>query len=123
MKILLATPDSDLRLAIELYLIEEPGVCIIGTASDAGSLLALHKNTHPDLVFLDWDLPGKPISRVIDELLTCCDKNKIIVLGKKMQIKEKALSAGANDFVLRGDPPERFINSFRKVRFNASTTQ
>ena len=122
MKILIATPDSDLRLAIELNLLEEPGVCIIGTASDTGGLLALHKNTYPDLVFLDWDLPGKPISRVIDELLACCDKNKIIVLGKKMQIKEKALSAGADTFVLKGDPPEIIITCFREVRFSMSSS-
>ena len=60
MEIVLASAQLDLRLALEILLREEPGTRVVGTASEAASLRSLLQASRPDMVLLDWDLPGHP---------------------------------------------------------------
>ncbi len=115
MHILVATKQTDLRLAIELYLTEEPGIDIVGTASEAASLRALLQVSHPDLVLLDWELPGHPPADLVAEAksVSSC---QVIVLGRDLDIKSAALTAGADDFVLKGDSPRHLLIAIRQAR-------
>ena len=54
MRTVLAIGDSDLLLALQLLLNEEPRVNIVGTTSELDGLLSLIETTGPDLVLLDW---------------------------------------------------------------------
>ncbi|MCJ7557359.1 MAG: hypothetical protein MUP90_10675 [Gammaproteobacteria bacterium] len=106
MRILLAVGDIDLRLSLELLLSEQPGVIIAGSVIDASGLLVLAKNGCPDLVLVDWELPGGPIEAVLGEVkLLDCQPN-IIVLGRLSSSEEAALRAGADIYLIKGDPPE-----------------
>ena len=58
MQVVLAVQQRDLGLALQLYLDAEPGLFVVGTATEAASLRALLRTPSPDLVILDWDLPG-----------------------------------------------------------------
>jgi DNA-binding NarL/FixJ family response regulator len=109
MRIVLAIRESELRLALELLISQEPGVKVLGTASDVDGLLALVHTNHPDLVLLEWTLPGRPIGEVILEVKTIERAPKIIVMCNDPKTREIALDAGANDFVLKGSPPEHVI--------------
>ena len=116
MKILLAVEDTNLRLSLELILSEEPSVTIAGTASEADGLSALIKSSHPAIVLLDWNLPGRPLSAVIAETNRRANATKFIALGPSPADKEQALSAGADAFVVKGDPPEQLLAAFRALR-------
>ena len=117
MRILLATGDTDLRLSIQLMLSEEPGLKIIGSASNCDGLIALIKSTSPDLTLLDWELPGGDMEDVLPEIksLTLETKIILIVLGRQRRIKETALQAGADEYVVIGDPPENLLEVFRQL--------
>lgn len=117
MRILLATGDTDLRLAIQLMLSEEPGLKIIGSASNCDGLIALIKSTSPDLTLLDWELPGGDMEDVLPEIksLTLETKIILIVLGRQRRIKETALQAGADEYVVIGDPPDMLLETFRQL--------
>ena len=60
MNVVLAVRQAHARLALELLLNEEPGVMVVGTASETEGLLALTWIAHPDLVVLEWGLDGRP---------------------------------------------------------------
>ena len=115
MRILLAVGDTDLRLSLELLLSEEPGVVIAGSVIDIRGLLALAKDSCPDLVLMDWDLPGGAIQSVVGELDALKCQPKIIVLGKQIRSKETALQAGADVYLTKGDPPEQLLVAFRAL--------
>ena len=104
MRILLAIEDGDLRLSIELLLSQEPSVTVVGFASEAEGLLALLDSARPDLVILDWDLPGRPIIELMSRIRTHFQTVRFIMLGKEPASKEAALLAGADAFVVKGDP-------------------
>jgi len=57
MRVVLAIQHRDLGLALQLCLDAEP-TCSWWHVTEAASLRALLWTAHPDLVILDWDLPG-----------------------------------------------------------------
>ena len=109
MRIVLATGDTDLRLSLELLLSEEPGIKILGGASDSEGFLALVKSTCPDLAMLDWDLPGRPVEEVLDQTKLFELQPKLIILGRHPDSKNEALRAGADAYVDKGEPPEKLL--------------
>ena len=117
MRIVIATGDTDLRLAIQLMLSEEPGINIIGSAGDCNGLLALVKSTLPDLVLLDWELPGCIMGESLQQIKSIYTESNIfiIVLGRRQSMNETALEAGADAFRVIGDPPENLLEAFRQL--------
>ena len=116
MHVLLATKYADLRLSIELLLSEEPGVIIVGTASEAEGLLGLIGSAHPDIVILDWDLPGRSAPDLLAQASDLWGRARFIILGARPEIREQARQAGAAAFVVKGDPPEQLLLAFRRTR-------
>src|SRR5512138_247030 len=106
MNVVLAMRHAQARLALELALSEEPGVTVVGSASETEGLLALARTARPDLVVLEWGLPGRPAPDVLAEALALGGPLRFLVLGRDAGIKLPALRAGACAFVLVGDPPE-----------------
>jgi DNA-binding NarL/FixJ family response regulator len=116
MDILVATKQADLRLAIELYIGEEPGMHIVGTASNAASLRALLQASRPELVLLDWELPGHPPASLLAEARSLNPRPQVIVLSQDYNAKQAALAAGADVFVLKGDSPRQLLTAIRQCR-------
>ena len=123
MQALVATKQADLRLAIELYLVEEPGMDIVGTASEAAGLRSLARTTRPDLIMLDWDLPGHSPTSLLAELKRIDSCLQVIVLGKELEQRTVVLAAGADAFVLKGDPPGRLLTAIRQARAQRATAE
>jgi DNA-binding NarL/FixJ family response regulator len=117
MRIVLASAQLDLRLALEILLREEPGTDIVGTASEAASLRGLLQSSRPDLVILDWDLPGyyAPIP-LLAEVKRSKPSPQIIVLASDERVRQEALAAGADAFVLFGDLPGDLTAAIRQSR-------
>jgi len=114
MRIIIATGDMHLRLAAELLLSEEPGLDIVGTVSDSKGLLSLIATNTPNLVLLDWDLPDRPVEIVMPEIKRWAADTKIIVIGLRESDKDTALQNGAEDFLLKGDPPEKLKGAIKR---------
>jgi DNA-binding NarL/FixJ family response regulator len=58
MRVFLADKQAKVRSALRLLLEQEPGLSVVGEAAEAEDLLAQVQRTRPDLVLLDWELPG-----------------------------------------------------------------
>jgi DNA-binding NarL/FixJ family response regulator len=115
-RVLLGSADANLRLSVELLLSEEPGVTIVGAAMSADGLLALAAPSNPNMAVIDWDLPGKSIDQLVQEIRHIKVPLGIILLGTKSELKQSALLAGADTFVVKGSPPERLLEAFRGLR-------
>ena len=121
MLILLATERADLRLSIELLLSEEPGVVIVGAASETEGMLALLDSTCPDLLIVDWDLPGRTLSELVPQIRANTPGIHILALGNESTFLDAALKAGVDDYVVKGDPPEQLLETFRFARTHQKT--
>ena len=118
MRIILATPEVNLRLAIQLLLSEEPNVQIAGTASNLEGVLALIQTTPVDLVFLDWDLLDRPMNTLVEEIHVEQPEIDLIILVSKASLLPTPLESGVQAYMLKGDPPEKLLQAFRQVVAN-----
>jgi len=110
MRVLLADDQSKVRSALRLLLEQEPGMSVVGEAAGAEELLAQVGAVHPDLVLLDWELPGlQDDNPVLPTLRALCPRLSVIALSGRPDARRAALAAGADAFVSKGDPPERLM--------------
>jgi two-component system response regulator DesR len=109
MRVLLADDQMNVRWALQRLLKHEPGMNVVGEASEARGLLAQICTTHPDLVLLDWGLPGLAAIGSLPALRISNPNLLVIVLSGRPEARRKALTAGANVFVSKIDPPEQLL--------------
>jgi DNA-binding NarL/FixJ family response regulator len=109
MRVLLADDQEKVRSALALLLTQESDVEVVGEIGEAEHLLIWVRATHPDLVLLDWELPGDVSSSLFGVLRALAPHLKIIALSGLPEARQAALSAGADGFVSKGDPPERLL--------------
>ena len=113
LRILLADAHKEVRAALFLLLGEERGYSVIGEASDVGGLLRLAEEMQPDVVLLDWELPGDCVKSsgfegisVLDHLRKVIPRADVIAMSVRPEQSERATSAGATAFVSKGEPAE-----------------
>ncbi len=116
MNVVLAMRQAHIRLALELALSEQPGVRVVGTASETEGALALARTAQPDLVLLEWGLPGRTTPEVLDAARALLHRVRILVLGGDPGLRQPTLQAGAWAFVLVGDPPELLLAALRQAQ-------
>ena len=60
MRVLVADDQPHIRSALRLLLDHEPDLNVVGEAIDSQTLCTQIQVTQPDLLLLDWELPGWP---------------------------------------------------------------
>jgi len=116
MRIILAIADRDLRLAIELLLSDEPGIEVVGAASETEGLIALVKSTCPDFVLVDLDLTGRMVDDALGEMKSFKYRTVFVAMGKYPELKAFAVKSGADVYVTIGDPPENLLAAIREFQ-------
>jgi DNA-binding response OmpR family regulator len=114
MRILVAENDARARWALQMLLGQEPGLAIAECA-DLGSLVAQVEAFKPDLVLLDWELPGRPAAALLFALNGPAVNPGVIVLSRRPESEEAALAAGAEAFVSKADPPAALLSALRRL--------
>lgn len=109
MRILVADDQPKVRFALRVALERQPGDKAIGEAIDANDLVAQAKSVCPDLVLLDWDLPGMSAGEILHQLRQRCPFLKVIVLSEKSELAQTAMAIGADAFVSKTDLPEHLL--------------
>jgi DNA-binding NarL/FixJ family response regulator len=119
MHILLADSQPKVRFAMRVLLERQPGITVVGEVADAEGLLAYVGGSCPDLVLLDWGLPG--LARGDLSLLRRdCPALNVITLSGRPETRQLALCAGADAFVSKSDPPERLLEAIANCRCGES---
>lgn len=116
MQILLADAQPQVRSALRLLLEHEPEVSVVGEVTDAKDLLNSVKVTRPDLLLLDWELPGLNDSNLVPVLRQGCPDLSIIALSGYFEARQRALNAGVEGFVSKSHPPQDLLMTLRQVR-------
>ena len=116
MEILLADAQPQVRSALRLLLELEPEVTVVGEVTDANDLLNSIQNTRPDLLLLDWELPGLNDKNLVPVLRQGCPHLSIIALSGYFETRQRALSAGVEGFISKSHPPQDLLMTLRQVR-------
>ena len=112
MRVLLADDRVWLRSALRLLLEHEANVEVVGEAGSIRALPLFVSRLRPDLLFLDWQLPGLEINSARQKFmdtLRAIDPNLYIVALTNDDNAVGSLLLGADAFVNKAEPPEQIL--------------
>lgn len=108
MNILVADDQPKVRSALKFLLEQDPGLKVVGEVAEAKALLPAVKASCPDVILLDWELPGLNSTGTLD-VLRACSRLTVVALSGRPEARQAALAAGADAFVSKGEPPENLL--------------
>jgi DNA-binding NarL/FixJ family response regulator len=111
MRVLLADDNKKVRFALTALLQRQPEVVVVGEANDINQLMAVLRSDKPDLLLVDWSLPGLAETGSVPALRESYPELMIVALSGRPELGQEALAAGADDFVSKIDPPETLIRA------------
>ena len=79
------------------------------TASSGEGALSISENNKPDLILVDWDLPGLQEDGLIAQIRQACPQTHIIALSERQELRRSALSV-VDDFASKTYPPEGLLS-------------
>jgi DNA-binding NarL/FixJ family response regulator len=115
MRILVADEQSKVRFALRVLLGQQPGLEIVGEATDTEDLLAQARAASPDLVLLHWGLRGLVEADLVAALRQISSDLRVVALSARPEARSAALAAGVDAFVYKVDPPDRLLAAIRSV--------
>ena len=115
MRVLLADDEMNVRSALRLLLEQETGITVAGEATNYGELYDTIGAVNPDLILLDWELPGRRNNGSLSMIKETHPGVRVVVLSSQPEMKKLALAGGATAFMTKDEPPERLINILRKL--------
>ena len=110
MKVLIADDEPKVRSALRLLLEQESEWQIVGEVGDAKSLFSDIQVVCPDVVLLDWELPGIDLKNRVTELKKYCPKVKIVALSSQVNARKTAHRAKIDRFISKGHPPDAVLS-------------
>src|SRR5690606_19122369 len=116
-KVILVDDHALIRRGLRELLAAEDGIAIVGEASDYGSLRALVRETHPDVVLLDINLPGRSGLDALATLNEMTPAPGVVMLSQFAvdQYGLRALRAGAMGYLNKACEPEQIVEAVRQV--------
>jgi len=118
MRILLADDQVHVRSALQILLKQEPNLYVVGEASDADSLLAQARAVIPDMVLIDFELPGLKERNLISILHQEFPWMKIVALSSLLEKRALAVKSGVDAFASKIDPPEVLVALLQSFAVN-----
>ena len=115
MRVLLVSDDTDLSVALQIMLREEPSCDVVASVSSSRAAHSLLVTDCPDLVVLDWDLRKNNAPGILAAVQKLPRRPHVIAIGKHQVDGEAALEAGAGVFVLKGASPTNLTSAIHHV--------
>ena len=115
MRIFLADNVHGQRLELKWMLEQDPELNVVGEADDMQHLLTQVQATHPDLVLLNWELPGVQRTDLLSALRCLGCPLRIVAYSKRKETRQEVVAAGPDAFVCQEEPVEQLLKTVRAV--------
>jgi chemotaxis response regulator CheB len=114
-RLLLAVYARELKTAFFLTLSGEPNVKIVATAVNSAELLTYSRTFQPEVIVLEWELPGQPMADVLPKLCQAEPAPKIFIISKPSSYQQLREISATGDLFMIDSVPEDFINTLEAV--------
>ncbi|MDO5084315.1 MAG: response regulator transcription factor [Arachnia propionica] len=113
----LVDDEAALRGAMRMLVDSDPGMVVVGEASDGAAALELARETHPDVLLMDVQMPGMGGLEAARRLGELSRGPRIIMLTvfDLDEYVQAALAAGVAGFLLKNSPPVEILHAIRVV--------
>lgn len=109
--VLLVDDTASMRLIARLMLETEPGWSIVGEVADGQAAVDLLRDTQPDVIVLDYQMPVLDGLKALPLLRAHCPAARIVMWSSNPDIGDAALAAGADAFVPKTAPMDDLVDA------------
>jgi DNA-binding NarL/FixJ family response regulator len=119
-KVLIADDEEVMRAGLRLILERQPGIEVVGEASDGSEAFSLARQLSPDVILMDIQMPridGIQATRLI--LADPATTHSRVIIFTHHDLDEyvyEALCAGASGFLLKDHPAEQLASALLTIR-------
>ncbi|MEV6301831.1 response regulator transcription factor [Actinoplanes sp. NPDC051861] len=116
-RVALVDDEAMIRVGLRMVLSGEPGIEVVGEASDGDQAAALVAGTRPDVVLMDVRMARVDGLTAARRIVADFPESRVIVLTTfdEDEYVAEALRAGVSGFLLKVAPPEQLIEAVRTV--------
>jgi len=114
-RILVADADPTVRSALRLVLSQAFGLHTLAEAADADDLRGAAALGAPDLVLLDWSLPGLRADADLAALRAWAPAAVVLIFSTRPDPRAAVLAAGADAFVCKADDPSLLLALLQRL--------
>jgi DNA-binding NarL/FixJ family response regulator len=116
-RVLLVDDHTMMRHALAQFLAQEPGVEVVGEASDGEEGVRLARELRPMVVLMDVSMPGISGIEATQQIKAALPGTRVIGLSMHDMdgTREAMLRAGADDYLTKDGPPEHLLASIRRA--------
>jgi DNA-binding NarL/FixJ family response regulator len=116
-RILLVDHQALVRAGLRILFEAEPDMQVVGEAPNSPAALAQARETMPDIVLMEIDLPGTSGFKVIEQLRRQCPLTRVLVLSVNADVASvrSALAAGSSAYITKHAAPADLLTAIRSV--------
>jgi diguanylate cyclase (GGDEF)-like protein len=115
LRVLIADDDAAIRLTLGALVGRTEGMEVVGEAEDADQAIEMVARRRPDLVLLDFDMPGGGGVRAATEIRDASPDTRLVAISA--DASQGAIldmsRAGAVGYVVKGSPDEEVVRVIR----------
>lgn len=118
LRLLIVDDQPLIRRGMALILAEEPGIEVVGQASDGQEAVSLALSTRPDVVIMDLRMPHTSGVVATQEITNRLPDTRVVVLTTydDDELVFDAICAGAQAYLLKDAGEKELIDTIRAVR-------
>jgi DNA-binding NarL/FixJ family response regulator len=122
-RVLIADQIDPVRAGLKVLLSQADELTVTGEATTVSGAVELVTEQRPDLILLEWGLPGPEGGSIVNMLRTTRPGMAVIALSANPDAHREALDAGADAFVSKLDPPDRLLATMRDCMAKRDTSR
>lgn len=121
LRIFIAEPDRNGRLALQMFLDLQPGMEVVGIAVQKQGLVEQVTTIQPDVVLIDWKLMSSTPAALFNELHDARMNCQIIVMDVREETSHEVEILGIDKFVRKDVPPDKLLSTLQELKRNKKT--
>jgi len=116
-RVMIADDEDAIRTALSSLLSSDPGIVVIGEASDAQGAIELAATRHPEVALLDVRMPRGGGARAASEIGRRSPETRVIALSALEDAGSilEMLDAGAAAYVAKGDDTDKIVDTIHRL--------
>lgn len=115
-KVLITDDRITSRKGLRALMLTQPDIQVIGEAANGKRAILFIEKEKPDVVIMDAFMPGMNGLDATKIIKKKWQDVRVVILTLHEDIREEALAAGADAFLIKGCPPEKLIQEIRNEK-------